>query len=329
MLSGKAAVPLEDPILKHVRRDFPTLRQNMTIGEALASIRQQGVGEKIVYFYALDETDGLVGVIPTRRLLIAPLEKTIQDIMIRNIVTVPHTATVLQACDFFIKHRYLAMPVVDDQRHMRGIVDINLFTDEVFDMAERRKADALFESVGVRIEELRGASPAKAFRFRIPWLMATIISGTLCAMLTSAFELTLEKSIMLAFFLTLVLGLAESVSMQSMTVTIQSLTSTKPTWRWFGRAVRREMAVATMLGGACALIVSAIVLVWRGEGMAATVIGSGIFFSFLSACSLGLGVPAVLHALKLDPKIAAGPITLALTDICTLTFYFTVATMIL
>ncbi|MEX2215974.1 MAG: magnesium transporter [Phycisphaeraceae bacterium] len=322
-------IPLQDPILKHVRMDFPTLRQDMTVGEALAAIRQQGVGEKIVYFYALNERDELAGVVPTRRLLTAPLDKVVSDIMIHNIISVPHTATVLQTCDLFIKHRFLAMPVTDDDRHIRGIVDINLFTDEVLDMAERRATDAVFESVGVRMQELKDASPIKAFRYRIPWLLATIISGTLCALLTSVFEATLAQSIVLAFFLTLVLGLGESVSMQSMTVTIQSLRTTSPTWLWFNRAARREALVAAMLGAACGLIVGIIVLIWRGDPWPALVIGTGIFCSITAACVLGLSVPAILHALKLDPKIAAGPITLALADLCTLTFYFTIATMIL
>lgn len=322
-------IPLDDSVDKHARRDFPKLRQEMTIQEALASIRMQGVGEKIVYFYALDENDVLVGVVPTRRLLIASPESKISDIMIRNLVTIPHTATVLEACEYFVQHRYLAIPVVDPENHVKGIVDITLFTDEVFDMAERQKADAVFEAVGVRVQELKDASPLKAFRFRIPWLMATITSGTMCAMLTSFFEVTLAQSIVLAFFLTLVLGLGESVSMQSMTVTIQSLSTTEPTMPWFLRSLRREMGTALMLGGSCGLIVGMIVWVWRDAAMPAVVIGSGIFCSITAACTFGLSVPTALHALKLDPKIAAGPITLALADIFTLLFYFSIAAVLL
>ncbi len=328
-MTFKQTIPLDAPVLDHLRRDFPKLRQDMTIHEALASIRSQGVGEKIVYFYALNETDALVGVVPTRRLLMESLEKKISDVMIRNPVTIPHTASVLEACEYFVQHRYLAIPVVDAEQHVVGVVDISLFTEEVFDIAERQKADAVFEAVGVRVQELKDASPFKAFRFRIPWLLATITSGMACAMLSSFFEVTLAQSIVLAFFLTLVLGLGESVSMQSMTVTIQSLASTRPTWPWFARALRREIGTALMLGGSCGLIVGMIVWLWRDAAMPAVVIGMGIFCSILTACSVGLSVPAVLHALKLDPKIAAGPITLALADIFTLLSYFTIAAMLL
>lgn len=328
-LKALQSIPLDDPVLKHVRTDFPVLRQDMTIAEALTSIRKQGVGEKIVYFYAVDEKDVLVGVVPTRRLLTADPDKRVSEIMIKSLIAIPNTANVLEACEFFVRHRFLAMPVVDPENHIVGVVDINLFTDEVYGVAERQKADAVFEAVGVRVQELKDASPVKAFRIRIPWLLATITSGTCCAMLTSLFEVTLAQSIVLAFFLTLVLGLGESVSMQSMTVTIQSLSTTQPTLAWFLKSLRREAAVALMLGGSCGLIVGLIVWLWRDAAMPAVVIGSGIFCSIFAACSFGLSVPTALHALKLDPKIAAGPITLALADIFTLLFYFTIASILL
>src|SRR5437879_7045618 len=120
-------------------------------------------------------------------------------------------------------HKFLAFPVVDDEQHIVGVVNVDLFTTEVFDIAERETMDQLFEAIGFHISQVRGASPLRAFRYRFPWLLTTIGSGLMCAFLVSAFHLTLAKSISLAFFLTLVLALGESVSVQSMTVTIQAL----------------------------------------------------------------------------------------------------------
>ena len=189
--------------------------------------------------------------------------------------------------------------------------------------------DDVFEALGFRIAQVRGASPLKAFRFRFPWLTATIASGMLCALLTSVFEVTLQTSIVLAFFLTLVLGLAESVSVQSLTLAIQTLRGVRPTFRWYAGAVWRELRTAVLLGLACGLVVAVIVSVWRGDPWAALVVGGGIGGALVGACFFGLSVPAGLHALKLDPKIAAGPITLALTDVVTLLVYFGLATVVL
>ena len=99
--------------------------------------------------------------------------------------------------------------------------------------------------------------------------------------------------------------------------------------RWYLRALRREAITALFLGAVCGLIVGLVVLAWRGEGMPAVVIGLSVAVSLCAACLAGLSVPALLHALKLDPKIAAGPVTLALTDIFTLLFYFSLARFLL
>jgi magnesium transporter len=320
---------LDQPVLAHARTDFATLRDDLTVQGALDAIRQHGVGEKIVYFYVVDPDDRLVGVVPTRRLLTAPLDQRLADIMISRVVTIPQTTTLLVACEFFVLHKFLAFPVVDEERRIVGVVDVGLFTEEVFDIAERERMDEVFEAIGVRASQVRDASPVRAFRFRFPWLLATIGSGTICAVLASAYEVTLAESLVLVFFLTLVLGLGESVSMQSMTVTIQAFRTMRPTLRWYAGTVRREMATAALLGATCGTVVGLIIWLWRGAGLEAVSIGVSILLALCSACFWGLSIPAVLHALRLDPKISAGPVTLAFTDLFTLLFYFTLAALLL
>jgi magnesium transporter len=236
---------------------------------------------------------------------------------------------VYDACDFFILYKFLAIPIVDEDRHLLGVVDVNVFTDELVTLNEPDKHGDIFETIGFRFSEIRNASPLKAFKYRFPWLLATIASGTASAMLVGAYELTLAASLMLAFFLTLVLGLGESVSIQSMTVTVQMLNVQAPTIAWFRKAIWKEWVSALYLGGASGVLVGVIVFLWQNDALAAGIIGGSILLSMTAACMIGLLVPTVLHALKLDPKIAAGPITLALADLSTLLIYFTLATVAL
>jgi magnesium transporter len=320
---------LRMPIAAYVRRDFPKLRQDLTVQQALDSIRQQGLGEQIVYFYVVDELERLIGVLPTRRLLTSRLDQPLADIMVKRIIAIPASATVFEACEMFVMHKLLAFPILDDQRRMLGIVDVNLFKDEIFGIAEHEQMDEVFEILGFQISQVRDASPIRAFRFRFPWLLTNIASGTICALLAGAYELTLAKSLVLAFFLTLVLGLGESVSIQSMSVTIQALRAIRPSLPWFLKSFRREAGTALMLGSACGLLVGLIVWLWRDAPLAGTVIGGSICLTVCAACFFGLAIPSLLHWLKLDPKIAAGPITLALTDIATLLFYFNLGSAIL
>src|SRR5437879_2459573 len=327
------------PVVDHARKDFPLLRAGMTVGEALERIRREGVGERVIYFYAMDEQERLVGVVPTRRLLTASLETPLRQIMVPRVVAVPASATILDACEFFVLYKFLAFPVVDEQRRVVGVIDANLFAEEVLeagDTEDRSRSretvpvgPEFFEALGFRLEQIRGASPWRALRFRFPWLLVTVTGGTLSAILAGFFQATLARSLVLAFFLTMVLGLNESVSAQSMSVTIHALRSVNVTWRWLATAFRREVATAVLLGVACGLIVGIIAWAWRKDLRAASVIGGSIALSLVTACALGLGVPSLLHRLKLDPKIAAGPVTLALADFVALVIYFTAAWLVL
>jgi magnesium transporter len=186
-----------------------------------------------------------------------------------------------------------------------------------------------FEALGFHLEQIRGASAWRIFRFRFPWLLVTVTGGTVSAILAGFFEATLARSLVLAFFLTMVLALNESVSMQSMSVTIHALRSVSVTRHWLAAAFQREVATALLLGLACGMVVSVIVLTWRGDLRAAFVIGGSITLSLVTACALGVGVPSFLHRFKLDPKIAAGPVTLALADSIALVIYFTSAWVVL
>jgi magnesium transporter len=323
----------DEPVIAHARKDLPLLQASMKVAEALDTIRTEGIGERIIYFYVIDQGRRLVGVLPTRRLLTSPLDATLESIMVRKVAAIPATATVLEACEFFVLYKFFAFPIVDVERRVVGMVDVTLFTEEMLETEPEpthpvTRGDDLFEALGFHLAEVRDASPWRMFRYRFPWLLATVASGTLCAVLAGLFETTLARSLVIAFFLTMVLGLNESVSTQSMSVTIQALRSAGVTWRWFAGALRREFATAGLLGFALGSLVGVIVWLWRGEVGAAFVIGGSIALSIVTACLFGLGVPSLLHRFKLDPKIAAGPITLGLADFCALLFYFTSAWLV-
>src|SRR5467141_3821656 len=206
----------------------------MRVAEALDRIRREGVGERVIYFFAIDAAQRLVGVLPTRRLLTAPLETRLEEIMVRRVVAIPASATVLDACEFFVLYKFFAFPVIDQEKRVVGVIDVGLFADELLAAGdEQPPSEDIFEAVGFRLAQVRGASPWRVFRYRFPWLLVTVAGGTACAILAGAFEATLASSVVIAFFLTLVLGLNESVSMQTMTVTIQALRSQTVTSSWF------------------------------------------------------------------------------------------------
>jgi magnesium transporter len=313
-MTDQVGIPdFNSPVVDHARKDFPLLDADMKVGEALERIRREGVGERVIYFYTVDEKKRLVGV-----------------------VAVPATATVLDACEFFVLYKFFAFPIIDENRRVVGVIDVGLFAEEVLQAGDRETqkpsvpvGDDVFEALGFHLEQVRGASPWRGFHYRFRWLLVTVTAGTLCAILAGFFEATLAKSLVIAFFLTMVLGLNESVSAQSMSVTIQALRAAPVTWGWFAAALRREFLTALLIGLSCGALVGAIVWVWRKDVPGALVIGGSIVISLVSACLVGLCVPSLLHRFKLDPKIAAGPVTLALADTFALVIYFTSAWLVL
>ena len=313
---------MQRSIRDYATKDYVQLPETMRVEEALKLIRGHDTsGRTLIYFYVVDASSKLTGVLQTRSLLIAQPEELLSSLMIRRVIAIPEAATVLDACEFFVLHKFLAFPVVDRERRIIGVVDINLFNEEVFGIPTAQKTDDLFQTLGFHISQARTASPLRVFRFRFPWLLVTIGAGTACAFLAKAHEQTLSRTIVVAFFLTLVLALGESVAVQSMAFVLETFRLKQAGLRWFLGACKHEMLTALPIAGAAGLLVFAIVWMIGGGLRPAAVISGSLALAVCSACLLGITIPALLHAAKLDLTIAAGPITLALTDIATLLIY--------
>jgi magnesium transporter len=317
------ATHMQRPVRDYATHDFVQLRETMRVDEALKVIRdRRSTGNALIYFYVVDDTGKLIGVLQTRALLTAQPDEKIADLMIPRVIAIPENATVLDACEFFVLHKFLAFPVVDKSRRITGVVDINLFNEEVFGIPKTERHDDMFQAIGFHIAQAHNASPLQVFRFRFPWLLVTIGAGTVCAFLARAHEKTLAEQIVVAFFLTLVLALGESVTVQSLALVLETLRVKRVTPGWFLGACKRELLTALPIAAAAAAVVFAVVWLMGGHAVwPATVISGSLALAVCSACFIGISIPTLLHVAKLDLTIAAGPITLAVTDIATLLLY--------
>lgn len=314
-----SAAQLHEPILPLARPPQVVLSPDQSIDETLRAIRAAGSATSIHYFYVVDADQRLVGAVNTRRLLTAEPGRKVSEIMADNVVAIPDWATVLIASEYFATRRLLAFPVVDPKGRLVGVVDVNLFTDEVIDLA-KQTYDDIFQLIGVHGTAQR--STWDAFRDRFPWLLCNIGGGLIAAFIASQFEHLLQNVIVLALFIPIVLALGESVSMQALTLTLQSFTGGPLVPKRLMAALWKEFRTATLLALACGGVVGGVVIVWRGEMAVAAAIFAAILLSMVVACLLGVAFPAMLRAAKADPRIAAGPVVLAAADVATLLFYF-------
>jgi len=321
--------PLNAPALQRAHRDFARLLVSQTTAEALAALQGATLRNRIVYFYVTDAEDRLVGVVPTRRLLLSPPATPVADIMVRRVVALPQRATLLEACECFILHRLLALPITDDAGRIVGVIDVDQYTDELQELDEREQSDDLFQLIGVRLTQVRRAPLPAQFRSRFPWLLCNIAGGLTCALIGGLFEEVLEHAIVIALFIPVVLALAESVSIQSLTLALQLQHRRTARSGTMLRALATESLLGLMLGAACGALVGGAAWIWQGRAVVAACLFTSIAVSVTSAAAFGLLSPATLHRLQRDPKVAAGPLTLALTDMVTMTAYLGLATWML
>lgn len=325
----RGAQRLDQPIAPLLRPAAATVGVGETAEQVLGRLRQGQVADRIVYFYVLDGEQRLVGVVPTRRLLASAPAAAIRSLMVDKVVALPHQATLAEACDLFLRHRLLALPVVDPQGRLSGIVELTQLTGEMVDLAEQRGTDGAFELIGLHLDlEVRGR-PWSSFKSRFPWLLCSMAGGMICAWILGRNEEDLARRIALTFFVPLVLALAESVSIQSMSVALSRLLGAPGRHGLLRRAWGKEALVALLLGSGAGLAAALLSWIWKGEPRLSLVIGGSIFLAAQSGCLLGFAFPTVLHRLRRNPRVASGPIILAATDVAALLIYFWLAKLLL
>jgi magnesium transporter len=321
---------LREPVTEHLRRDFACFLPGQTVAEALEQMRRHPPEGRIIYFYVVDSEQRLQGVVPTRRLLLSPLDRRIEEIMVRKVIAIPRSATVLEACEFFTLHRLLAFPVVDEQAHLVGVIDVELYTQELSTIETNESNETLFQLIGVHLTAAERSSALASFRGRFPWLLCNLTGGVLAAFLSGIYQDVLGwNAAVLALFIPVVLALAEGVSIQSVSLALDVMHGKPPTWRGLLQRLRVESLTGLFLGGASAFLVGLVALLWRREGIVALCLVESIAVGVTAAAMIGMTLPYLLRLLKRNPQLAAGPIALALADMITLLIYFNLARVLI
>ncbi len=312
---------LHDPILPHLQPCPVTLRSGDRVDAALDAIRRARAGD-IPHFYVVDDHGRLTGVVPAHVLLESGVDERIAAVMTRDAVAIPDWATVLVAAEFFASQPFRVFPVVGRRGELLGQVDTRVFTPDLVALAGR-SFDDIFQLLGIHASSSRTAWTS--FLDRFPWLMTNVAGGLLSAVIASRYTALLNAVVVLALFIPIVLALAESVSMQALTLTIQRLHGGPPVRGFLRRMVAQELGAAALLGAGCGVMVGGIAAAWQGDVRLGCVVGVAIGASITTAGLFGLLLPTALHAMRRDPRIAAGPIVLAAADLATLLFYFNLA----
>jgi magnesium transporter len=337
MLRSKPSKPspssaLSAAVLHGLRSVQTAVNANQTIAEAIDELRSRTIEHPVIYVYALDDDDRLVGQVSMRALLLSSPSARIQDVMTQDTEPVTMHTSFDEALDLFARSKLLALPVVDDDGRLVGAIDVEQYARESLERAEHERVRGVFQTLGLHIEHAAELTSWESYRMRMPWLLCNIAGGMLCALIGSLFTELLQEVVLLAFFLPLVLALSESVSMQSLTLAVGAGAVDGEGRAHRASALRRlrtEAVTAVLLSLTSGVLVACASLLWGGGFDGALTMFLSIAIAMVVAALAGGGVPVVLHALRLDPSVAAGPVTLVIADTSTMLLYLGFGTLIL
>ncbi len=298
--------------------------EEQTIEEALKALRERHISDKVLYFYVVDQAYKLKGIVSTRDLLLKDLKVVISTITQPNVITLNQDQTVKEAMQLMEVQRLLALPVVDYENRLLGAIDVGVYLEEAVDVANTKKRVQIFQLLGMILEEGKPFSVMGSYKSRMPWIFCNMLGGTICALISNVYAPVLEKALILAMFIPLVLSLSESISMQSMTQSLSQVT-TRLSWM----QILKQSKLYVLIALTSASIIGSIAMFWKDGTKPAAVIGLGILISIVISASIGAMMPFALHKGKLDPKVAAGPVVLMIVDVITTLIYFAIAKAVL
>lgn len=311
--------------------DFVELKKSMTANQALervqASARMHRM-ENIYAVYVTDEEGKLVGGLTLRRLIAAP-----QDIRVGEIMSPIALLKVKAAQDqedvakLFSKYDLVAAPVVDDAGKLLGIISI----DDIVDVIHQEATEDIAKMGGTDSREFQTHSTWVITRLRLPWLFAPFLGGLVISWIMTLYESKLSQAIAVASFIPLILGMGNNIGVQSATIMVRSLALASFDTNRVGWAVWKELRVGLLLGLIFGFLMG-IIARFRETGNLESLgwaVGLGIWAAMTTAALLGLLTPLTFRAMRIDPAIASGPFVTTMTDIVSLSVYLSIATVIL
>ena len=282
--------------------------------------------EMVFYLYVVDGENRLTGVLSLRQLILNPPEKKLSDIMIRDVISVSVTDNQEYVADLVEKYDFLALPVVDEQHKLCGIITI----DDVIDIIKDQASEDIYAMAGLTQNDMMfDKSPYKVASTRLPWLLITFIGEIIAGLVVTFFQGKITDFAILVTFMPIVMAMGGNVGSQSATVIIQGAALGKIDTSKWSRVILKELTVGALMGIVIGLLLGIVAPLWEGDAQLGIIVGVAIFSAMLFASLTGSMVPITLMKLKFDPAIASAPFITALNDITGLTIYFLISMILL
>jgi magnesium transporter len=307
---------------------FLALQRRWTADQSIDAIRAWHPDEETIYYlFVTDRLKRLVGVVNLRQLIVTYPKTKIMEIMNPDVIYVAANTDQEDCADLMQRYDLLALPVVDENRTLLGVITIDDLVDVI-------QAEATED-----IQRLGGAEPLdRAYldtsvlnvtRKRIVWLLLLFLTGTLTGWVMALFQAQLETVVALSIFIPLLIGTGGNAGAQTTTTIIRAMAVGDVDWNDAFRVLFHEVGIGLTLGLAMAVIAYILAAVWMSDSALALTVAVSIMAIVLWATSIGSVLPMVAARINIDPTVVSGPAMSTLVDATGLFIYFSIATLIL
>jgi len=310
--------------------DYFSLTDDSRVEQAVEAIRSRADMEDVemvYYIYVTNNHGRLMGVVSLRELLLAHPAKLLRDVMKVRTISARTSDSQENDARLVDKYRLLAIPVVDEEGILVGMVTV----DDVISVLENETSREMLAMAGTSSSELLTQSPISIFKLRVPWLMAAFLGGVGAAFVLDKFEATLAEIIQLSAFLPIVMGMAGNVGTQAATVAVRGLATGSLKLSHFSSLIIKELSVGLLLGSFYGLMLSGVSWLMfsdftRIPSLMLTV-GVAMLMNICLAAIIASSLPMLFQRLGTDPALASGPFVLTSIDVLGVINYLIVASV--
>ena len=307
--------------------DYATLQKEMTVAQAMAYLRDEAPDAETIYqAYVIDDKRRLLGTVSLRDLILADLHKTIEDLMISDVVSADVIDDQEDIAKKIARYDLLALPILDQYRVLVGIVTY----DDAMDVASEEVTEDIHKSAGVStiIGSLKDASIGLLYRKRIFWLVLLVFGNLFSGAGIAHYEDIIAANIVLVFFLPLLVDSGGNAGSQSATLMVRALATGEVVMRDWLQLIGREALVALALGCTMAAAVSILGYI-RGDETVALVLALSMVSIVMIGCMIGMSLPFVLSKFNFDPASASAPLITSVCDATGVVIYLFIASKLL
>lgn len=305
--------------------DFFALPVDDSVGQAIRALQQAEDAENVYYLYVVDDEGILVGVVPLRDLLLSQPERPIREVMTHEVVRVDTETDQEEVGRLAGRYNLLAIPVVDEEGVLVGIVTV----DDILDVVSEEATEDILKMVGTSEDEL--VYQGRTWRIagiRLPWLMVTVAGQAITGLLLAHFQASLKEALFLLAGVPLIMSLGGNIGSQISAITVRGLATGRLRFEspgGFWMFVGKQLKVGLVLAGVCAVLVAVGAWLLEGNGAYSVVIAGAVIGAILLSSVTGALIPRLFDRIGIDPAVASGPLVSLSNDITGLLIYFGLA----